>query len=203
MLIRCIKNSASEFTEAELETPLINDLKIRDFVPAPPSYDSELVLHRFYAVQAMKEFEKGILFFTGDFGDSCPYYWSALLFEIVWPHRSRFWGNRPSKEAYVESFSEWQDEVNFFDKLNDGDEREQRIYHHYARLVELESPRPNISEWAQAVGARWVMCKNCTEAWEPDHRLALTICPECDTWLNNPEWDDHALYPETQHWGET
>ena len=203
MLVCCVRNSLSHFTEDELETPLKTHFKVRDVVPKSSSENSGLALNEFYAIQAIKNFKEGSFYYTGNFGDSCPYHWSSLLFDVSWPHRSRFWSSRPIGEAYIESFAEWQDEGLFFDKLVDGEERERRIYSHYARLVELESPRPNISEWAQAVGARWVMCKICTEAWEPDHRLALTICPKCATWLNNPEWDDHALYPETQHWGET
>lgn len=129
---------------------------------------------------------------------SCPLSFCSLLFDVVDPRLSQWWvfytkrqqddrsweRQRPVRSWLA--FPEWTPEPGYLESLVDGEKRAVETFRNYQDLMDLEFRRPDIESRAEQLQDGWVMCPECTEAWELDVRLELCICPECERTLLNP-----------------
>lgn len=115
----------------------------------------------------------------------------ARLFSIVDPRLSRFWqihmdGPKELHER-VElrlAFPEW--DRSFLERVVDSHRAETDTFVRYFEQMKLEFAPPFVDSSATQLDLPWVMCPDCTEAWEVDPSLELAICPACDSWYVNP-----------------
>jgi uncharacterized paraquat-inducible protein A len=56
----------------------------------------------------------------------------------------------------------------------------------YKLLIELEFPNPEITEKASDIEDGWAMCPCCIDAWQPNQRDAMIICPKCECIMHSP-----------------
>lgn len=49
-------------------------------------------------------------------------------------------------------------------------------------------PDVSVVKSATTLGDKWLMCPDCSEAWESASKTAMVICPKCDISLHNPRY---------------
>ena len=126
--------------------------------------------------------------------DYYPVWKPSSFFEVVDSRLSRYWiysyQVHPDIETYpVIAFPEWANNLDYYDKLTDGDDPEVAIFKTYKELMDLEFPDSSISKAAQIGDAEWLICPLCWEPWQNSEDIdALVRCPKCQKILNNPRY---------------
>lgn len=151
-----------------------------------------------YLMSGLGEAETEFVLRHGE--STTPLRFESVLFDVVNPRLSKWWiyhseFDHESRKSQLQNrswlaFPEWK--WAFFEELVDGEASALRIFRDYEELMELEWPRPDVTEAANLLQDEWVMCPTCTESWQVVSRLALTKCPACEMMLNNPTWSDPA-----------
>lgn len=50
----------------------------------------------------------------------------------------------------------------------------------------LSNPDFEIRTTAKKLEGGWLLCPNCSDAWQCSARSAMVVCPHCDTAMHNP-----------------
>ncbi len=118
-----------------------------------------------------------------------PVWKPAPLFEVIDGSLSSFWiySFTYKPEIYFTemtiAYPEWAKQpLSNYDKLSDGCYEEVEIFNKYKSAMDLEFPLPWISEIANIIDGKWLLCNSCHDAWESmQTRNAMVICPNCNT----------------------
>jgi len=184
MKIRCLTNSLKALSLNKSSNYTLPDAQIF------------LTIGKEYIAYALSQFYDEIWYCVCD--ESYTYYpvwYPKTLFEISDNRLSEYWvfsfKEDLKKERFFFGFPEWADQLDFYDKLTDGEKKEVEIFKGYKELMDLEFPDSSISETAQIGDDQWLICPKCTDAWQnSDNRDALVRCSKCSTIFNNPRYKD-------------
>ena len=114
------------------------------------------------------------------------------LFEIVDNRLSKYWlffygrANEFYLSQTIWAFPEWCHTRGYFDRLYDAEEKEIEIFEKYRQLMDLEFPDPSILDAAEKIDDEWLLCPFCIDAWQPNSKVGMVVCPECKKTLHNP-----------------
>ena len=182
MKIRCITNSVTKIP-SEI---LINYTSPNSPIP--------LLIGKEYVVYALSEYYGSIWYCICDeLYTYHPMWIPQLFFELSDNRLSRYWifsfKEDSKKNRFFFGFTEWANQLDFYDNLTDGEEREVVIFRSYKELVDLEFPNSLICECAQLGDNEWLICPTCFDAWQCSNNIdALVRCPKCQKILNNPRY---------------
>jgi len=186
MKIRCITNSGKAIA---LEV-VINYTSPKSPIP--------LIVGKEYVVYALSEYYQSTWYCICDeLYTYHPMWIPQPFFELIDNRLSRYWvfsfKEDLKKNRFFLGFPEWANQLDFYDNLTDGEEKEVKVFKAYKELMDLEFPDSTISQTAQIGDNEWLICPSCFEAWQYTiNRDALVKCPKCQTILNNPfyknEW---------------
>jgi hypothetical protein len=182
MLVECIANSTSLLSKWPKEaTPIEELLKVGKIYDVFGLYLGDTITYEILVDEL----------------DSHTTEFPSFLFKVVDNRLSSFFvlgesGKRFSKNGGLKnfpfiSFPEWANDINFFDRLFDGDKDAQEIFNKYKKLFYLEYRHVDIDTKAIFIQDDWVQCSVCTEAWELEiPNFEMCQCPQCSTVLLNP-----------------
>lgn len=117
-----------------------------------------------------------------------PIWRPGSLFRIADPRLSRLWilGGGPDCPPII-SFPEWVNDLQYYNRLTDGDPDAMAVFANYKRLMDLEYALPSVAIAAQKAWDDWVLCGVCLEAWVPDNQVdEMLCCPKCRTVQHRP-----------------
>jgi hypothetical protein len=84
----------------------------------------------------------------------------------------------------VWAFPEWaQDPGRYYDQLSDRDEEALAIFSRRRQEIDVESTKDLDVVPGVVLGAGWIQCPRCTEAFKNGSEATLTRCPTCATVL--------------------
>ena len=182
MKIRCATNRA-------------NDIPLDILVNyASPGASIPLIVGKEYTVYAVSEYYQNVWYCICDELYTYHPMWIPYpFFELVDNRLSHYWvfsfKEDSNKNRFFVGFPEWASQIEFYDNLADGEEREIQIFKTHKELMDLEFPDSSVSETAQLSDDEWLMCPSCLDAWQSaDDRNALVRCPKCQKILNNPRY---------------
>jgi hypothetical protein len=182
MLIECITNSTSLLGDWPKEaTPIEELLKVGKMYDVFGLYLEDTVTYEILVDEL----------------DSHTTAFPSFLFKVVDNRLSSFFvlgesGMKFSKNGEVKnlpfiSFPEWVNDINFFDRLFEGDKEAQKVFNKYRTLLYLEYRHLDIDTKAIIIQDSWVQCPVCTDAWELGNpNFEMCQCPKCNTVLLNP-----------------
>jgi hypothetical protein len=192
MLVECLNNVTSA-------VPTASSLG-RELLEWISPYDRQLALtvKRYYTVYAIEIRNGHPWFFVADDDYdvlSYPNVYPSICFAETDRRVSSCWTVQlPSRDARIEvgrilmAFSEWVEQETFFELLIDGNDREVELFQKYKLFMDLEYPSPTATETARELQEDWVICPQCSDAWESESDLALVRCPKCRASLRNPRY---------------
>ena len=158
-----------------------------------------LIVDKQYIVYALSEYYQNTWYCICD--ELYTYYpkWvPQQFFQLIDNRISRYWifsfKEDLDKNRFFFGYTEWATQLDFYDNLTDGEEREVRIFKSYRELMDLEFPDSSISEAAQIGDNIWLICPICIDPWQYNgDRDALVKCPKCQKIFNNPRYKNE--YP--------
>lgn len=164
-------------------------------------YIDELSVEEAYIVYGVR-FIKGMPFYCLQLDDRIPYpqLYISLLFEVIDPTPSKYWevgipwehNGTFTTDLF---FKEWVQDYCFFENLIDECTEEKEIFSKYKKLIakpytkKQEIYQDDTLEYiADIVGDSWVLCPQCSDAWETEKYIGTITCPnkDCGVLLNNP-----------------
>ena len=187
MIVRCKYNIGSQIADV-----FIGYTNIDEKIP--------IIIDKEYIVYALTEFYNNIWYCIFDESStSFPMWTPSQFFELTNNRLSQYWVFSLKKDTLSRDqnsvgrvffgFSEWANELGFYDKLADGEEREVSIFKDYKTLMDLEFPYPSITESAQIGDEQWLICPTCMDAWDsPGDKDGMVICPKCKNVFHNPRY---------------
>ena len=185
MKIRCITN-------------LAGDIPAQTIVHYTSLDSVQLVVDKEYIVYALSEYYQSIWYCICDEAYTYhPMWMPKEFFELIDDRISRYWvfsfKKDLDKDRFFLGFSQWANQLDFYDNLTDGEEKEVGIFQAYKKLMDLEFPDSSITEDAQIIDHQWLTCPWCIDGWEcSSDRDALVICPKCQKILNNPRYKNRC-----------
>jgi len=187
MKIKCITNLAKNIPPEVLA----NYASSNSSIP--------LIVDKQYVVYALSEYYQNTWYCICDETYTYHPMWiPQQFFQVVDNRISRYWvfsfKEDLDKNRFFFGFSEWANQLNFYDNLTDGEQQEVQIFKSYKELMDLEFPDSFIAETAEIIDNEWLICHECLDAWQyNDDRDALVKCPKCLKILNNPRYKNE--YP--------
>ena len=162
-----------------------------------------LIVDKQYIVYALSEYYQNTWYCICD--ELYTYYpkWvPQQFFQLIDNRISRYWifsfKEDLDKNRFFFGYTEWATQLDFYDNLTDGEEREVRIFKSYRELMDLEFPDSSISEAAQIGDNIWLICPICIDPWQySGDRDALVKCPKCQKIFNNPRYKNE--YPRLEN----
>ena len=162
-----------------------------------------LIVDKQYIVYALSEYYQNTWYCICD--ELYTYYpkWvPQQFFQLIDNRISRYWifsfKEDLDKNRFFFGYTEWATQLDFYDNLTDGEEREVRIFKSYRELMDLEFPDSSISEAAQIGDNIWLICPICIDPWQYNgDRDALVKCPKCQKIFNNPRYKNE--YPRLEN----
>lgn len=182
MKIKCVFNTGKDIP-AEI---LANYTSLNSSIP--------LVIGKEYTVYALSEYYQSTWYCICD--ETYTYYpmWiPAPFFELADNRISRYWvftfKEDREKNRFFFGFPEWANQIDFYDNLTDGNQKEVQIFKAYKKNMDLEFPDSSISELAEIGDVEWLMCAHCVDAWQSaNEQDGLVQCPKCTKIYNNPRY---------------
>ena len=116
----------------------------------------------------------------------------AELFEIVDHRLSGFWRvsyQKPTSELPPFTFFGHPETVNDREHINgllEGRDEDVALLKKYREPMDLEFSDPSITVEAEQLEGKWLLCPNCSEAWEEGSTFDLVKCPRCCAVMNRP-----------------
>ena len=164
-------------------------------------YIDELSIDEAYIVYGVR-FIKGMPFYCLQTDDRVPYpqLYISLLFEVIDPTPSKYWEIGVPWEhngTFTTDlfFKEWVQDYSFFENLIDGCTEEKETFSKYEKLMAEPYAKRNeilqeadLKLTAESLGDLWVLCPQCSDAWETKKHIGKIKCPnkDCGVLLNNP-----------------
>jgi len=158
-----------------------------------------LVINKKYIVYALSEYYNCTWFCICDeLYTYHPMWIPHYFFEVVDNRISRYWvfsfKQDIDKNRFFFSVPEWALQLDFYDRLTDGETYEVQTFQAYKKLMDLEFPDDSVDQTAQPIDKEWIMCPICLDAWfSEDTKDALISCPKCSQIFNNPRYKNE--YP--------
>jgi len=188
MLVRCISN---DVRSVDADSALGLELG-RWF--GVDSQIMDLEVGGLYVVYGVQVKDGWLRYFVADEVHSSTLYpvaYFATFFDVVDQRLSRCWtlGRRSAAERTNElliTFDEWAVDPAFYERLVDGDDREQCTFQARKEFMDLEYPNPSIGHAAELVDEGWLLCPKCGDAWESHSAYGMVRCPKCSALLSNP-----------------
>ena len=152
----------------------------------------DLVIGKFYVVYAMALFGKYMWYAICEANNKFPIFSPSPFFSIENNLLSKYWVFSFQKQSYsflansILTFSEWSNDDYFYSNLLEGYEKEIKIFSEYKIKMDLEFPSPNITATVEKIDDSWVLCPFCIDAWEPNSKAGMIICPSCNRTFLNP-----------------
>lgn len=180
MKIKCVENREELFKDRFQTNDSFTSLEIK----------------KEYIVYALTQFYNYTWYCILDGNSLQPMWYPYFLFEIIDPKISRYWifnfkSNFNKQLVPFLGFPEWAKDDYYYHNLIEGEEKENKIFLKYQKLMDLEFPNPDIHKIAQIGDERWLMCPLCINAWEnTDKHSAMVECPKCLTIFHNPRYQD-------------
>lgn len=153
-----------------------------------------LILNKEYIVYALGEYYGHIWFCLAD--EDFSYYPAWIpgeFFDVVDGQPSRFWifkmSDNIENRKFILAPAFWSNNVNFYNRLSEGESLEVDVFKKYKELMDLEFPDPTVTDLAQIGDDKWLICPDCIDAWENSSVIdALVRCPNCLKIFNNPRF---------------
>lgn len=135
-------------------------------------------------------------FITDEAGARYPSWYSSILFDILNNSVSRYWsiGNFvdfKGSDFPLLAFDAWANNPYFHGQLFEGDMDTISTFEFHKKLMDVEFPKPDIIDEAEALGEPcWVFDSETEESWETNPLDALTRIPGTKKLLNNPYYNN-------------
>jgi len=187
MLVRCLNNKISG-----VDAPSAIGQELRQSV-GPGTDLLDLTVGSSYTVYAISIRDGGPWFFIADDlyeSLSHPLAYASVMFEEADNSVSSCWKvrMRGAKNEVLIAFKEWVDNAMFLENLIDGNDHEVELFQRYKAFMDMEYPSPSIPDEAELVEGNWLMCSQCSEAWETESTLGMIGCPKCSAVMLNPRY---------------
>jgi hypothetical protein len=188
VIVKCSENS---YSDIEL------DVSLKKYLLSifPNGLDSErpLILNKIYICYAIVfDVLTKWYFVLDESGVTYPTSYSSFLFEDIDRSVSRYWvvGEHydfKGRKSPIVAFNEWACDRFFHGNMFSGDKNATSLFNRYKKLMDVEFPRPDITEKAVALGEpNWVFDNESEDSWQTNTTDALTVVPKTKKMLINP-----------------
>jgi hypothetical protein len=188
MIIKCNHNNYSQLE-------LSYDLKkyLNEIHPGGIDKVLPLLIDKFYICYAIV-FGPFIewLFVMDETGTRYPTSFPRILFLLVDKFVSRYWTvgehvDFKNNRSPILAFEEWAENEHFHGYLFEGDKDALTTFESYKKLMDVEFPRPDITEMAEPIdNPYWVFDSKSEESWQSNPFDALIRVPNTNKFINNP-----------------
>lgn len=134
------------------------------------------------------------LYIEDESGSIYPKSYPSILFSYVDKSVSKYWTVGEKRDYRnniwpILAFKEWASDIYFSGSIFEGNKESLRIFEKYKYLMEVELPRPDITETAEPLGEDyWVFDSLSGESWQANPSDALLRVPNINRLINNPHY---------------
>ena len=165
-------------------------------------YRFPLTFGKVYVVYSMYLTDEGIVKYLIISDGGRNYWYPPELFDITdnrlpscWQYA--FWGD--DERIPILAMWGYEEIVNRKDHYDDLIERKSSalsIFYARRREIELSHPSPEVTDKAEIIEGKWIMCPNCCDAWECELTWGMIDCPNCSAVLLNPRYSPPGVLPK-------
>ena len=194
MLIQCVTNNTNQVSS---QLPLDQELRQSKDASTGLRDISIGTLYTVYAVHISVNNRTSYFITDNNYGALWyPISYESFFFDVIDDRVSSCWalglqGNNSKLKKGSEvliTFKEWVNEEMFFEDLVDGSTREIEVFKQYKAFMDIEYPSPCVTDRAELIEGKWLMCPKCCEAWESAVIWGMVGCPQCSSVLLNPRY---------------
>ena len=180
MKVKCVNTGGKDLLEADIA---------RGNTRSSVFHVTEGQEYRVYGVL----FHRSVVSYLIQEDTALPMWNPASLFQVICGRASRHWIIADwSSEAYITAmtFQDFVSSPEAFDKLAVSDDSARETFRKWKQISDLEFLDPGVKKTAEAIEGKWVLCPVCAEAWEAPCADAMVRCPECQSVMRNPRYEE-------------